>query len=164
MSNFVNSKQDGATRFFSGGVAFEFTKKGLELYNPVEGEKFSDARTVVPSKSMVKNLILVIVDGCNLKEKGALELQQLLSGKGGKPVLLGYDGTSRETSQMCKLFLEEIPKQTDFSKVFTRGTQKQNKLIEYWFEAGKKWKNPQAKRMVALDNAGKFHRRTPVKK
>ena len=159
----VNPKPSQGTKFYNNNsVAFEFIKDGIQLYSMVEDAKYSDARTTVRDSRLGEELVLLIMDGCNMhgpsiNNSSAIEMQKLLSSKTGKPIVLGYNGTSRATSQINKLFLRSIPSRTDFSKVFVRNTENQNKIIEYWFEAGKKWSSSQAKIMSAIDNNGKIY-------
>lgn len=158
----VNPKPSQGTKFYNNNsVAFEFIQGGIQLYNMAEDDKYSDVRTTVRGCRLGENLVLLIIDGCNMhgliSDSSAIEMQKLLSSKTGKPVVLGYNGKSGATSQIYKIFLNEIPLGTDFSKAFARNTENQNKLIKYWVEAGKKWKSEQRKIMSALDNNGNIY-------
>jgi hypothetical protein len=152
----------GRTKFYGGHFAFNFIKDGVELFNTREVDEYADAKTTVKGSRLGENLILLIIDGCNmhgrsLGNSAALEMQKLLASRSGKPIVLGYHGRSFSTSIINKLFLEKIPAGTDFSTAFMRNTEKQNKLIEYWVEAGQDWNTAQAKIMSAVDNKGRIY-------
>lgn len=159
----INPKPTERTRFYSGLFAFNFIKDGVELFNTKEVKDDPlGAKTTVKGSRLGENLVLLIIDGCNMHgnsigSSAAIEMQKLLSSKSGKPVVLGYHGTSNSTSQIYKLFLQKIPSGTDFSKAFARNTENQNKLIRYWVEAGQEWSSPQSKIMSAVDNKGKIY-------
>lgn len=129
------------------------------------GLKYGDMRTyLVNGKeahgiNIKKSLVLIIVDGCNIVSStgssSGRKFQSIFSFNKTKPIILGFTEKSpaKGTASLHKLFLESLPK-SDFSKSFAQGSSQQNKLVEFWVEAGKKWKNSASKRLVAIDNKG----------
>lgn len=159
----ITPKPSHGTKFYSANsLVFEFIKDGLQCYSMVLDEKYDDARVTVNGSKLGDRLVLLIMDGCNMhgpviSSSAAIQMQNLLSSKTGKPIVLGFNGVSRSTAQLYKLFLQSIPAGTDFSKTFARKTKDQNKLIKYWIEAGKTWGSPQKSIMSAVDNNGKIY-------
>lgn len=156
----TKSKPSEGKKFYNDkSLAFEFIKDGMQVYSMVLDDKYLDTRITINGSRLGDRLVLLIMDGCNmhgdLKSSAAIELQNLLSSKTGKPIVLGFNGRSESTAQLYKLFLQSIPPGTDFSKAFARKTEAQNKLIQYWIKAGTQWNNTtQRKIMSAVDNQG----------
>ena len=130
------------------------------------GLKYGDQTTLLlqgkeaQGISYKKNLVLIIVDGCNIvsstgSSSGKI-FQKLFSFKGNKPVILGFTGKSpgRGTAPLHKAFLESLTK-SEFTGSLKTGSNKQNHFVNRWLNAGKKWKHVAKRRLVAIDNKGK---------
>jgi len=134
----------------------EFVANGVKL----SGKRVKGKNEVLISlPGFSDNLVLIVIDACNCFSwftAAGKNFQNVLTGKKGKPVVLGFKAKSPPTgtAKLHKKFLELIPPTFNFATTFAAGSVAQNKLLGYWQAAGKKVGGTLGPKVAGINNRG----------